>query len=88
MFTAAFYEDIALDDEDYKAVKRILRQSNTSDFEMQVEDPGIHTRGPSKGGQAAEVRDSQRKQILKDKRMLKQFLQEKKKELRSKCTNM
>ncbi|PVD37829.1 hypothetical protein C0Q70_00431 [Pomacea canaliculata] len=86
--TAAFYEDIALDDEDYKAVKRILRQSNTSDFEMQVEDPGIHTRGPSKGGQAAEVRDSQRKQILKDKRMLKQFLQEKKKELRSKCTNI
>ena len=44
-FLAAFFEDIALDDEDYKMIKGKLMMENASNFELQVEDPGIHTRG-------------------------------------------
>ncbi|XP_076463979.1 tolloid-like protein 1 [Babylonia areolata] len=91
---AGFYGDIALSDEDYKVVKGLLRMArNASDnFELQVEDPGIHTRGlfmppprpPLKGDQRRGA--MYRRQTLKDKHMLRKILQEKKRELKTKCT--
>ena len=84
---AAFYEDIALDEEDYEMVKGMLIVQNASNFELQVEDPGIHTRGQyqyrvqQKGPQTM-----YRKQTLKDKHMLKKIIQEKKRELKEICT--
>ncbi|KAL8603880.1 hypothetical protein ACOMHN_049698 [Nucella lapillus] len=96
----AFYEDIALSDEDYKAVKGMLMAQNASHFELQVEDPGIHTRGmlpqpqplPLKGGGGSQgsrrhrQQSMYRRQTLKDKHMLKKILQMKKRELKIKCT--
>ena len=86
-FLAAFFEDIALDDEDYKMVKGKLMMENASNFELQVEDPGIHTRGQFQYRlKQKEPHTMYRKQTLKDKHMLKKILQEKKRELKEKCT--
>lgn len=85
--SAAFYEDIALDDEDYTAVKGIIMaETNATKFELQVEDPGIHTRGPA--SYVPEPKEMYREQTLKDKKMLKQILKEKKLELKSKCLTL
>ena len=89
---AAFYEDIALDDEDYALVKGLLLGQNASlDFELQVEDPGIHTRGlhhqrRQHRAQRKPPQSMYRPQTLKDKHMLRKILQEKKRELKEKCT--
>ncbi|KAK7483783.1 hypothetical protein BaRGS_00024999, partial [Batillaria attramentaria] len=81
---AGFYEDIALDDEDYKRVKSILIAENATNFELQVEDPGIHTRGQIVHTRAPQ--EMYRRQTLRDKHMLKKILHEKKKELRERCS--
>ena len=69
-------------------MKGLLMAQNTSDFELQVEDPGIHTRGPPVPSYKVRhvPQRMYRKQTLRDKRMLKEIMQEKKKELKAKCT--
>lgn len=84
---AGFYEDIALDEEEYKKVKTILMAENSTNFELQVEDPGIHTRSQPPSSYIQPPKDTMyNEQTLRDKHMLKKILSEKKKELREKCS--
>ncbi|XP_076459085.1 tolloid-like protein 1 [Babylonia areolata] len=89
-----FMEDIALDDEDYSMMRRVLSAENSSFFELQIEDPGIHTHrlGPAqhqhdkKKMKAKLLQSIYKPQTLRDKEMLKKILTEKKKELKAKCS--
>ncbi|KAK7089216.1 hypothetical protein V1264_024620 [Littorina saxatilis] len=67
-------------------VRNVLLARNESDFELQVEDPGIHTRGPQPYVKQRSQQGMYRKQTLRDKHMLKKILKGKKQELKEKCS--
>ncbi|KAK6169424.1 hypothetical protein SNE40_020483 [Patella caerulea] len=96
-FSAAFWGDIALSDEDAKREQKYLQQINNTLFELQVEDPRRYTytetdndksdkgKSKAKGKEPLMKIKHMDESMVKEKRYLRKVLKEKVQILKGMC---
>ena len=81
-FSAAFWGDIALSDEEYNKFKDVvwkMKHKNNSMYELQVEDPGFGYNIPDSNYKKDIVCNSK---TLKDKKYVKKIIKQKVREIK------